>query len=149
MNNFDDVERFNELFETFFDQDKFIKLKEYAKINYISIEDALNYSQSCHYCEIQIENYGNKYCSKDCEINIETHEKKCYTIKNGEDCKICNINLPFTYLFNIKYKTDFNENQIYHIKNNAKNKNITIIESIEDFNIDNANLLTTEDATKI
>ena len=78
--NFENEEtiNFNVLNGTNFKNYSFKILKEYAADSRLSLEDAINYIQSCHYCDKQFEQdyeclYRGGYCSEECEKNVETN----------------------------------------------------------------------------
>jgi len=137
-----EVNHFNRLTESNFNQTKFEKLKNYAKSNMITLSDALSYSQSCHNCNKFFEQeegslYGDLYCSERCEKEVEVYDfpcfyKKIFNCRKCDDlvCDICK-NPDKVALFNSRYKvTNFDEKKINETRKYAKERYFTICESI-------------------
>ena len=137
-----EVSHFNRLTGTNFPQTVFEKLKNYAKSNMITLVDAISYSQSCHNCHKFFEQeedslYGNLYCSKRCEKEVEVYDCPCFyeKISNCRKCDdvVCDIcsNTDKVALFNARYKvTNFDEKKINETREFAKKHYITICEAI-------------------
>jgi hypothetical protein len=155
----DEVNHFNRLHDTCFDTEKYQKLKNYAKINIVTLRDAIKYSQSCHACGFyyldsgECSMYGDTYCCDECETNVEVYQKECrysagYLYHDDMECNIC-LNPDKTGAFNTRYNVDFDDDSIKEIKYYARIYEMTIRDAIDYYNNkykDNEILLTTEDA---
>jgi hypothetical protein len=142
--NFENEEtiNYNVLNGTNFDNNSFNILKEYARDNRLSLDDAVIYIQSCHYCDEQFkQDYEclcrGGYCSEECEKNVETDGCLCYYKYTGKECKLCDLSQGADKVsyFNEKYNggrvSDFDEAQIEQIKEYARIENLTINDAIE------------------
>jgi hypothetical protein len=142
--NFENEEtiNFNVLNGTNFKNYSFKILKEYAADSRLSLEDAITYIQSCHYCDEQFKQdyeclYRGGYCSEECEKNVETNGCLCYYKYTGKECKLCDVSQGADKVsyFNEKYNggrvSDFDEAQIEQIKEYARIENLTINDAIE------------------
>jgi hypothetical protein len=142
--NFENEEtiNFNVLNGTNFKNYSFNILKEYAADSRLSLEDAITYIQSCHYCDEQFKQdyeclYRGGYCSEECEKNVETNGCLCYYKYTGKECKLCDVSQGADKVsyFNEKYNggrvSDFDEAQIEQIKEYARIENLLINDAIE------------------
>ena len=59
---------------------------EYAKERNLTINEAMNYLASCHFCGNNTR-YGSEYCKPRCQDLAEDFNYECF---RGKDCKVCN-----------------------------------------------------------
>jgi hypothetical protein len=137
----DEVSHFNKLNQSSFTKKDLELLKKYAASNMITLTDAFYYSQVCHNCNTYFDQdedslYGNLYCSKKCEKEVQVYQLPCYykkysNCRRGDysDCDICS-NPNKVALFNAQYNTNFDETKINETREFAKVNYLTISESI-------------------
>jgi hypothetical protein len=82
----DEVVEFNNLYGTNLNKNDLTILQDFAKDEFLLIDDAIDYIQDCHYCGNQLAIFGNSYCNKRCCESIEDYRYPCY---RGADCLIC------------------------------------------------------------
>ena len=82
---------FNALYGTHYTQenfDKFTNYREhYGKPNGLTVEDAIEYIQTCHCCNEQLDTFAGEYCSGGCHNHVEELGLPCF---RGAGCLICN-----------------------------------------------------------
>ena len=77
---------FNTRYGTYFTPKKLSIFLDYVDHTGLTIEDAIDYSQSCHACGSQLNEFCGEYCNKRCAEHIECDFGKCV---RGDDCLIC------------------------------------------------------------
>ena len=77
---------FNTRYGTYFTPKKLSIFLDYVDHTGLTIEDAFDYSQSCHACGSQLNEFCGEYCDKRCAEEIENWNYKCL---RGDDCLIC------------------------------------------------------------
>lgn len=82
----DELTAFNQTQGTAFSIQDLRKFNFY-KDNYgLETEDALDYIQTCHACNSQLETFAGEYCCFACFNNVEELDEPCF---RGDDCLIC------------------------------------------------------------
>ena len=76
-------------------------IEEYTIINKISVDEAIEYLKSCHYCGNTDIPFGDEYCNERCQdYAIEF----CYPCFRAADCKVCdNYWRHSTYIYRNGY----------------------------------------------
>ena len=77
---------FNTRYSTCFDTKKLNIFLDYVEHTGLTIEDAFNYSQSCHACGNQLKEFCGEYCNRRCSEYLECDLNKCV---HGDSCLIC------------------------------------------------------------
>jgi hypothetical protein len=86
---FDDqseANEFNVLYGTHYTKENLEKFIIYREHYGLAIEDAIDYVQSCHCCDHQLEIFAGEYCSGGCHNHVEELGLPCF---RGAGCLIC------------------------------------------------------------
>ena len=86
-----EMTEFNLAEGTYFRPSTFAKVKLYAVDTGLQLTDAVEYSQKCHCCDIDIPVFGDMYCSERCRQAIEDDGCECVRKACYKECLICNL----------------------------------------------------------
>ena len=86
-----EMTEFNATEGTYFLPSAFAKVKFYAADTGLQLTDAVEYSQKCHCCDIDIPVFGNLYCSERCRQAIEDDGHECVRKACFKECLVCNL----------------------------------------------------------
>jgi endogenous inhibitor of DNA gyrase (YacG/DUF329 family) len=90
---FCEADRFNALYGTHYPQEdleKFTNYREHYGLtehNGVTTEEVIEYIQTCHCCNEQLETFAGEYCSGGCHNHVEELGLPCF---RGDSCLICN-----------------------------------------------------------
>lgn len=82
-----EADEFNALYGTHYTQENLEKFTNYREHYGLEVEDAIDYIQTCHCCNEQLDIFAGEYCSGGCHNHVEELELPCF---RGTDCLICN-----------------------------------------------------------
>jgi len=82
-----EANEFNVLYGTHYTQEDFEKFIIYREHYGIEVEDAIDYVQTCHCCNEQLDIFAGEYCSGGCHNHVEELGLPCF---RGAECLICN-----------------------------------------------------------
>lgn len=86
-----EMTEFNATEGTYFSPSAFTKLKLYSLDTGLQLTDAVEYSQKCHCCDVDIPVFGNLYCSERCREAIEDDGHECVRKACFKECLVCNL----------------------------------------------------------
>ena len=83
----DEANEFNAVYGTHYTQENLEKFIIYREHYGLEVEDAIDYVQSCHCCDEQLDIFAGEYCSGGCHNHVEELGLPCF---RGVSCLICN-----------------------------------------------------------
>lgn len=84
---FCEADKFNDLYGTHYTQENLEKFYKYQFHYCLEIEEAIEYIQTCHCCNHELDIFAGEYCSGGCHNHVEELGLPCF---RGADCLICN-----------------------------------------------------------
>lgn len=82
-----EADEFNALYGTHYTQENLKKFTNYREHYGLEVEDAIDYVQTCHCCNEQLDIFAGEYCSGGCHNHVEELGLPCF---RGAECLICN-----------------------------------------------------------
>jgi len=82
----DELTAFNQTQGTTFTAENLIKFNYYKEHYCMETKDALNYINTCHACDGQLDIFAKEYCCFTCFNKVEELDEPCF---RGDDCLIC------------------------------------------------------------
>lgn len=92
------ADEFNELYSTNFNLEEYILFINYRDHHGLNTEDALEYIQTCHSCNTNLDIFASDYCCDECHYYVEEQGLVCF---RGTDCLICNRDTGKCYCCNV------------------------------------------------